>query len=149
MPFALGGKVCIGADQLDGCGFSPSVRCWLNDNTAFEALAGYYDSGAIGLGLIQNIAHPQRDVYVHLLGRATFANFQNPPQTNVPLVLTYFAFTLGIGFEAFMPFCENLSLDGWVGEEVYFQDYDGSYANFVTMLDSFGSPLNLAIHAYF
>jgi hypothetical protein len=150
-PFTLGGKTCIGADQLDGCGFSPSVRVWFNDQIALEALINEYNGhGAIGLGFIQNIAHPQRDVYIHLLGRATFANFTSTPQLVTPVfTLTYFSFTAGIGFEVFMPFCENLSVDGWMGEEFYAEDYDGTYSGFTTMLNSIGSPINLAIHAYF
>jgi hypothetical protein len=143
IPLMLGGKLGIGGDQLDGEAFEPAVRYWLNENTALECVfADYNGSGTIGLGVIQNIIHPTRDVYIHLLGRITYDDFFEQ---------IYTAFSAGLGCEVFMPFCEDLSLDGWVGEEINYE-YDaasGGFFNFGTLTASFGSPLNLAIHAYF
>jgi hypothetical protein len=141
-PLTLGGKLGIGGDQLDGEDFEPAVRYWLNENTALECVfADYNNKGTIGLGVIQNILHPFRDVYIHLLGRVTYDDFSSQ---------IYAAFSAGLGFEVFMPFCEGLSLDGWVGGEIYSEsDASFSNVNFRTLTASFGSPLNLAIHAYF
>jgi hypothetical protein len=146
-PFTLGGKFGFGADQMDGDGFSPSIRYWLNDQTALEVLgSNYMDSWGCALGVLQNIAHPTRDVYIHLLSRYTFNQYSNP---NVSSLTNYSSITLGIGFEAFMPFCENLSLDGWVGLEVDGQTvFPNSSANLNTLTGSLGSLMNLAVHFY-
>jgi hypothetical protein len=145
----LGDKLGVGADQLDYFGTSPSLRYWLTDQTALDVIGnneGY--SGGAAVGLTLNIAHPSRDFYIQALGRVSCVFVHNDyyyyPNTN------FYSLTGGIGFEAFLPFCESLSLSGWIGMEALDTSIPGiSWVDIKTLTGSLGSPMSLGLHFYF
>jgi hypothetical protein len=125
------------------------LRYWLTDQTALDLLGSVEnDSGSGALGLTQNLAHPSRDLFIQGLARVTverlvYNDSYFPDYTSL-------SFTLGIGFEAFMPFCESLSLSGWIGAKVYNQwNAQYNWIHVDTVTNGLGSPVNLSFHVYF
>ena len=112
------------------------LRWWFDDKTAFDFYAGgsfsqqpssdfngntiYLPqwSWGVGLGLRENIAHPIDDVWVQMAERLTYdGSSQQDGYSKERTIYSYndlFGF-FGVGFEAFVPFWRNLSLEGSVG----------------------------------
>jgi hypothetical protein len=125
-----------------------ALRYWMEDNTALDVMvsgsdspgAGYDFSGnqittsnwayGLSLGLKQNLKEPIRDVFVQGIARLSYAqNFVQSTSTTSENSITYgytnlntqnqeVSLFLGIGFEAFVPFWEDISIEGNAGLSV-------------------------------
>jgi hypothetical protein len=127
----------------------------------------------VGLGLRQNLARPVKNIFVQLLTQASFNQHygqttysgQTPAEVLTSQQETLNLF-LGPGFEAFLPFWENISLEVSLGLNVnltwYQQQDDNSSsaplpntysANWsslgASMANTSTSLLNAAVHFYF
>jgi hypothetical protein len=125
----------------------PAMRYWLNNQTVLEAMGGWGNCRSGGsLGLKQNVSRPVDYLCLQVLERFTFVydycSDEFPPPEWIYL-------TVGCGFEVFMPFCENLSLVGWVGVEmVRYWDRYGSWTGYQTASSDL-TPANLGLHFVF
>jgi len=142
-------KIGFGIDYFDHLGTAPSVRFWLSDQTALDILCGTTNATntwGIATGLKQNLLHPSKYVQIQVLERFSFVR-------NIRYPSSYYSnwtvLMAGTGFEAFMPFCEALSVEGWVGLEMSnYADSTGSWTDFQTVTDGL-SVFNLGLHLTF
>jgi hypothetical protein len=153
-PFSLGGKIGLGMSQIDGITPGIDVRYWLSDQTALDAFgAQVYDSGDafdFGLAVRTNLSKPCKDVLVQgiVQGSLTYNGyfpFVFPPNA-------IYDVCVGLGFEAFLPFCEWISI-----EDAILLDYSWRPSSYGTVTGVFLpssdvpqlTPFHLSVHAYF
>jgi hypothetical protein len=135
-PGHLKGRWGIGISYMTNFGTALVLRHWYSDNGAFELLFGGYDTpqagedfsdnyttspgwgyGA-GLGLKRNLAMPVENVFIQGAARLTFS--QSYQQNSYDYNLRTYQYQdlvlfVGPGFEAFIPFWKNLSVEGSIG----------------------------------
>lgn len=164
-----------------------NLRWWFEDNMALDLYAGgnYSEqSGAnftnqlitvprwawgMGFGLRENIAHPIEDVVIQAIQTATYdavlSQYSSNSQTNANQNQDLTAY-LGLGFEAFLPFWKNLSIEGsigiqagahWIQQKETLNGYPGPNVNYETDLNTISAQVanningifNTAAHFYF
>jgi hypothetical protein len=181
-PENLKGKWAMGGAYLYGIG-NLTFRDWIENNSALDLyLGGYFSSLSgtdfngnpvttpycsydVGIGLRQVVARPVENVKVEFIQRLMFVgNYNEFSNTYDDSVQSSQRFNLylGIGFEAFIPFWKNLSIEGDAGLEVrlnfdqnrtdYFNGSSTYYsyytATFLTANNDQGL-FNIAAHYYF
>ena len=143
----LAGRFGFGIESINQIGTVPVLRYWLNEQTALEAMGGWgscHWGGAIGLK--QNVSRPMNYLCLQLLERFTYIYDYCSPYSPPP---EWIYLTVGCGFEAFLPFCENLSVEGWVGVEmVRYWDQIGGWTGYQTASSDL-NPMNLGFHFVF
>jgi len=189
-PLAMKGKVGIGVGSMPGLGptqlpiFSQvvsqpdavSVRWWVSDKVALEALvacnvtsapssgSGTAQSsnfaGGFGLGAKWNFKRSERALGQLLVGFSDAFYGQGPDSSGASTTNNTFSLYVGPGFEVFMPFLKNLSLEGNIRlrvNTVSTKTEGGSAgsnqaAQSSTAFGFFGegfTPLALSMHYYF
>ncbi len=190
-PEHLNGTSAIGLS-----GTSLTYRYWMNDSTALDIfLGGNYASNAgldfsgnntttpnwnysLAVGLKENWKEPVKDVFIQWIERLTFTeSYAETIYTTNDNGINYgyeeyysqsqaFNLYLGLGFEAFIPFWESLSIEGSVGlntnlnfnqSNTFYNSVFDSNANSQTSTSSFNvgsgsnafSILSGAVHFYF
>jgi hypothetical protein len=147
----LGGKIGFGIDQLDDVGPGVSARYWLSDRTALDAFGGQdyndYKVYSFGVGLKTNLSNPAKDLFIQGVVRASYSR-----QIYSPFFIPgdEYDLYLGVGFEAFLPFCEWLSVEDSVLFDFSWRPSSGGqvFGVFAPTGEAM-SPFNLSIHAYF
>jgi len=144
-PEHLKGYFGMGLGSMTYGGTALVFRYWMDNGTALDFLAGGSDNPTtgydfsgnaialsnfgfgVGLGLKENLSEPVRDVFVQMIERATYS--QNYIQTTGTTSQNGYIYGTsnnvsqnqqinlfwGLGFEAFIPFWRNLSIEGSVG----------------------------------
>jgi hypothetical protein len=138
-PDHLAGTWAIGTTY--GENYEILARHWLDEGMALDfMLGGTYDPGPaiqpdtynnfswnfeVGFGLRQNIARPVKDVFVQMLVQLSYyqtystqtdtTQTPNGVATNQEQELNLY---IGPGFEAFLPFWQNLSVEASIGANV-------------------------------
>lgn len=181
-PENLKGKWAMGGAYLYGIG-NLTFRDWIEGNSALDFyLGGYfsslsgndfngnsittpYSSYDLGIGLRQVVVRPVENVKVEFIQRLMFVgNYDEYANTYDDSVQSsqMFDLYLGFGFEAFIPFWKNLSIEGDAGLEgrlSFHQDrtnyfngsstyYSNYTATFMTANNNQGL-FNIAAHYYF
>ncbi len=181
-PEHLKGKWSFGMNNLFGI-FHLNPRLWVENDLALDFYAGGYEYDVPGtdlnnnpittadwkigggFGLRENITHPTEGVYMQLVEWVIFQDYylenanysQDWVQTGQNLI-GY----VGLGFEAFVPFWKNLSIEGNVGVQgnLGFQQTRTTYSggavttsnfsgvSFATSNNNLGL-MNIAAHFYF
>jgi hypothetical protein len=189
-PVAMKGKIGIGVGTMPGLGptqlpiFSQvisqpdavSLRWWVSDKVGLEALLAYNQTsapssgsgtaasvnyaGGIGLGAKWNFKRSERALGQLLVGFSVASYGQGPDSTGATTSNNTFSLYVGPGFEVFMPFLKNLSLEGSVRLRVNTLGTkteggpagSNQAAQSSTSLGFFGegfTPLALSMHYYF
>jgi hypothetical protein len=184
-PDHLKGRWAVGVSSVSGT--TLALRYWCAEDEALDLLVGGSDSPLSGtdpnnnyistpnwsyglsLGLRHNLEKPAENVYVQWLERITYyqtfsqSDYSGDLSTNQSQDLTFFT---GPGFEAFVPFWKNLSIEGNIGLAVdshWVQSAQSGTSTFPSSGSSttshwtlsFGwnntitSILNAAVHIYF
>jgi hypothetical protein len=144
-PEHLKGYFGMGLGSMTYGGTALVFRYWMDNSTALDIMAGggdnpttgYDFSGnaialsnfgfGVGLCLKENLSEPVRDVFVQMIERVTYS--QNYIQTTGTTSQNGYIYGTsnnvsqnqqinlfwGLGFEAFIPFWRNLSIEGSVG----------------------------------
>lgn len=144
-PEHLKGCFGMGLGTMTYGGTALVFRYWMDNGTALDILAGGSDNPTtgydfsgnpialsnfgfgVGLGLKENLSEPVRDVFVQMIERVTYS--QNYVQTTGTVNENGYVYGdsnnvaqnqqinvfWGLGFEAFIPFWRNLSIEGSVG----------------------------------
>jgi hypothetical protein len=128
--------VGIGVGSLPLAGSAVDFRYWVDNNLAMDLMAGGNSNPqngqdfngnsvvapdwtyAVSLGFKENLKEPVHDVFLQLIERVSYSqsynDFESNYQTNLQQSQIVSAY-LGLGFEAFIPFWESLSIEGSVG----------------------------------
>jgi hypothetical protein len=155
-PFSLGGKIGLGMSQINGVTPGISLRYWLSDQTALDAFGAQVlaidDIFDFGLGVRTNLSKPCKDVLIQGIFQTSYTCTEY-----VPFIFlgpnSEYDLSAGLGFEAFLPFCEWVSV-----EDSVLLDYSYRPSPYGTVMGVFlpGSrdatqltPFNFSIHAYF
>jgi hypothetical protein len=152
------------------------LRWWATDSLAVDLMAAGTASSAAGsgpveaqgygggLGLKYNLSEPSRDLLVQVLAKGSYATAQPLSGTGGATgpndQLATVALFLGVGFEAFVPGWDWLSVEGSAGAGATKQDLNpgaaaGAAAGPVRSTTTVGlggngfAPVNLSIHVYF
>jgi len=135
-PEHMKGYLGIGLGSLPYAGTAVDIRYWMDNNLAVDLMAGgtsnpfngqdfngnsvqVPDWGyGLSLGFKENLEEPVHDVFVQLIERLNYSqNYDEYEDTNEMTVTQnqIVSVYLGLGFEAFIPFWESLSIEGSVG----------------------------------
>jgi hypothetical protein len=188
-PDHLKGRLGFGLIYTNDVSFtySADIRWWFEDRAALDLLVGgtyaeqkgYGFNGApnttpdwnysLGLGMREVIAEPTADVHVLFAQRLVFSDYLQQ-SASVSSLYKYQVQALmgfvGLGFEAFVPFWRNLSIEGSVGlkfgarweEDIQIMNgygapdlkYETDYGNFVAGSNNdVTSLLGAGVHFYF
>ncbi len=154
-----------------------SLRHWFNEKFALEGklafsatsqptgVSGTSVTSAWGVGtqMKYNIARPSQWLLAQFLGGASLAQLGQssttpgtPVSSDTGATTTTFNIMVGLGFEAFVPVWQSLSLEGSIGLNVgSVQTKSAGAAQATQSSSSIGingngfTPLNVAIHYYF
>ena len=116
------------------------------------------DQKAYGVGTVMklNLKRPTRWLLAQAIGRASLASLQQASNTSTNSQTTStFGLGAGLGFEAFMPFWEALSVEGNIlvdfsSSQTKVEGAQGAQSGSSLSIDSGGfTPLNVGIHLYF
>jgi hypothetical protein len=145
----------LGLDALGSLQVASTVvKVDLAGNTAPVQAAGI----GLGLGARWNLAHPSDDLFLQSLVRASFFHATNHLGGSSPATFDASSLTLlaGMGFEAFLPWWESLSLEASV--EVVLARYTtgsdlaalpSSNASSLGLAGKGFYPVQVGIHYYF
>ncbi|GEM_PF-2193290 len=180
-PDHLKGTWALGYDYFYGTGSTISARNWIESDLALDLLVGgsfspgyplssfnsendYLWSFSLGVGLRQNVARPLKDVYIQMLVLLSYSqSFQQITDSGTysdymnDQIQTFNLF-IGPGFEVFLPFLEDLSVEANLGINIssYWLEGSGDYLdygwNWKVSLGSDSntfSLFNAAAHFYF
>jgi hypothetical protein len=181
-PDHLKGTWALGYDYFYGAGSTISVRNWIESDLALDLLVGgnfspgypitdfninnYYSwNYSVGVGLRQNIARPLKDVFIQLLVLLSYSQgFSQTTDGSVTPSDIYGSQSqtlnlfIGPGFEAFMPFLEDFSVEAnlglnitsyWVEGSGAYESYGWSWRASLGSDSSTFSLFNAAAHFYF
>jgi hypothetical protein len=132
----LSGTWAVGTSYNDG--YELVARHWLNERTALDLMVGgnyepgpgsqpntfstFYWNYGLGAGFRFNLARPVEDVFVQWIVQLSYLqNYeQQTDETQSPASVSttqeqILNLYLGPGFEAFLPFWKNLSIEASVG----------------------------------
>ena len=124
------------------------------DNTGTSTNFG----GGLGTSFRYNFRQPVRGVFIQWIGRATLGvlgQTVNNGEEEIATLTTNFSLFAGLGFEAFLPVWEALSVEGNVGLAVNSSQVQGAGLPGGQSSSSFAItgtgylPLNLSVHYYF
>jgi len=126
----------VGIGSLPYAGTTVDIRYWMENNLALDLMAGGTSNPTSGqdfngnsiqvpdwgfglsLGFKENLKEPVHDVFVQLIERLNYSqNYDGYEDTSEVTVSQNqnISVYLGLGFEAFIPFWESLSIEGSVG----------------------------------
>lgn len=195
-PDHLKGTTGFGITSFNYTGSALAYRYWTSDSTALDIYLGgnysqtnsYDFSGnstvvpnwnyGLGAALKQNWNEPVKNVFIQSLERLTYSQNYNQSISTTSNSGTLYGYEyyynqnqalglyLGLGFEAFIPFWENLSIEGTIGvsataswseTNTFYNSNFSSNTNTHTsaFIFNFGSGsntfsiLNGAVHLYF
>jgi len=135
-PEHLKERVGLGVSYMSYIGPALSLRYWAHDDEAYDFSMGGYDNPSPGkdfandlvftpnwgygvsVGLRHNWRHPAEDVFVQWIARLSYSQtfYQN---SNSSVISTSqnqdLSLFIGPGFEAFVPFWKNISIEGNIG----------------------------------
>lgn len=159
----------FGFDSLPGLGASGgsvaqpnalSLRWWASDRLAVDlagtlsaqgvsgsaATQGSLDSWGGAAGLRYNVSEPSKDLLVQVVMKGAYA--KSAPDS--PAELATQAGFVGLGFEAFIPGWDWVSVEGTAGADYLKQDAPAAAGHSAVGVGAGGyAPLNLSVHVYF
>jgi hypothetical protein len=148
-PDHLKGHYAIGASSINDLSPAMAVRYWFSETKAVDIYFAGYDNNdsqywayGLGFGFRQNWKRPVDNVTLQFIEKITF---ERNPSLDTPDTLNLF---LGPGFEAFIPFWKNLSVEASIGANLSYNLDNGNHASFAIAGDNF-SVFNAAVHFYF
>ncbi len=184
-PDQLKGHWAVGVSSMSGIGTALALRYWYEGNEALDLLVGGTDaplngttftntyvstpnwSYGLSLGMRHILGKPAEDVFTQWLVRVNYTQtYQQQSNTSFLTTSQTQDLTLftGPGFEAFVPFWKNLSIEGNIGlsldshwiqtdslsNSTYSSNiHSGSWVWSLGLSNTITSIVNASVHFYF